>query len=55
MLSDASWIADTGRFSVALVKGELNEVEPFPASVIVGRSGIIDCTRWSHDLPRNVK
>lgn len=54
VLSDASWIADSGRFSDALKGGEkkLNEVEPFFDDVIVGRSAIIDATIWAHDLPK---
>ena len=43
VLEEAAWIADTGRFSDALVKAEFNEVEPFPSGrVIINRSCIID-------------
>jgi len=51
LLSDAAWVADTGRFSDALKKGEavLNEIEPFPDEVIVGRNSIIDATIWNHE------
>lgn len=55
LLSDASWIADTGRFHDALKKGTLNEVEPFVDDVIVGRSTIIDGTKWAHKLPKEQK
>jgi hypothetical protein len=55
IMSDASWIADSGRFSDCLMTGELNEVEPFPDEVIVGRNAIIDATIWNHPLPRNKK
>lgn len=56
LLSDASWVADTGRFSEALKTGELNEVEPFPDGIVsVNRLAIIDVCVWSHDLPREVK
>lgn len=42
-LEDAAWIADTGRFSDALVSMDFGEVEPFPDGVIfVGRGSIID-------------
>ena len=37
VLTDAAWIADTGRFSVALEKGVLREVEPFLGAVEIGR------------------
>lgn len=43
VLEEAAWIADTGRFSDALVTLNFNEVEPFPDGlVIVGRGAIID-------------
>lgn len=53
VLSKASWVANSGRFSNAIIEGELDEVEPFnfDEDVIVGRGAIIDCTVWSHDLP----
>jgi hypothetical protein len=43
VLTDAAWIADTGRFSDALKKAEFSEVEPFmDGEVIIGRASIID-------------
>jgi len=55
-LSEASWIADSGRFSNAIKEGVavLNEVEP------VGRQGvsmgaIVDYFPWEHDLPTKQK
>lgn len=51
VLEHASWVADTGRFHDALQSGRLNEVEPFPAPVIVGRGAVVDATEWSHALP----
>lgn len=51
VLSDASWIADSGRWHDALRTGELSEVEPFIDRVIVGRGAIVDCTQWRHSLP----
>lgn len=50
-LSEASWVADTGRFSTALETGELNEVERFPNDVLVSRGAIIDLTEWPHRNP----
>ena len=53
VLTDAAWVADTGRFSVALATGKLHEVEPFPdGEVVVPRGGVIDATAWAHPLPR---
>jgi len=48
VLSNAAWIADTGRFYDALTTGKLNEIEPFPNDVIIGRGSIIDATIWTH-------
>lgn len=43
VLEEAAWIADTGRFSDALVSLNFNEVEPFPDGLVfIGRGAIID-------------
>ena len=55
ILSDACWVADTGRFNEALEKGTLNEVEMFQRDVIVGRGSIIDATEWLTALPKKTK
>lgn len=55
VLAEAAWIADDGRFHEALKTGKLNEVEPFPGEVIVGRGSLIDACIWNHPLPRDVK
>ena len=56
VLTDAAWIAESGRFSAALRTGVLDEVEPFPAgNVIVPRDGVIDVSEWRHALPAEVK
>jgi len=52
VLEEAAWIADTGRFHQAMVTGKLEEVEPFPKPVIVGRGAIVDATVWGFDLPK---
>jgi hypothetical protein len=53
-LSDASWIADSGRFSNALKEGTLNEVEPVgDACVSIG--AVVDAFPWNHDLPTKQK
>ena len=55
VLEDAAWIADTGRFSDALLSCDFNEVEPFPAGrVIVGRGSVIDAVEINK-LPRAKK
>ena len=55
ILSDAAWIADTGRFMDAIKMGKLNEVEPFQDDVVIGRGSLIDATIWNHPLPREQK
>lgn len=56
-LTDAAWIANTGRWSEALSKGKLDEVEPYPDGdvVLIGLGAIIDIAPWKHALPRVVK
>jgi hypothetical protein len=56
-LSEACWIADSGRFHKAL-KGEWDssaEHEPFPQSIVIGRGAIIDACPISCELPTAVK
>ena len=46
VLSDADWIADTGRFSEALENSDkFNEVEPFKHDCIVSKGSIVDATK----------
>jgi hypothetical protein len=46
VLTDAAWIADTGRFADALKSLSFSEVEPFPdGKVIIGRGAIIDAVK----------
>ena len=56
VLTDAAWIADTGRYAQAVVSGEFSEVEPYPdgQAVIVGRASVIDATQIT-SLPRSQK
>ena len=56
VLSEAAWIADTGRFAQAVAKSDFSEIEPFPDGrrVIVGRASIIDAVEIS-SLPRSQK
>lgn len=55
VLADAAWIADTGRWSECLAQGSLSEVEPYPGTVYVAVHAVVDCSQWSHDLPRKVR
>lgn len=49
-LKDASWIADSGRFSQAIKNGTLSEVEPV-GDAIVNMASITDAFLWVHALP----
>lgn len=55
VLTDAAWVADTGRWADALKNGTLNEVEPYPAGVRVNTSSVVDISRWDHLLPEAQK
>jgi hypothetical protein len=55
VLTEAAWIADTGRFSEAFKTGVFSEIEPYPSAVTVGRGAVCDVTDWPHSLPREVK
>lgn len=54
VITDAAWIAETGRFADALKSGEFSEVEPYPdgVEVVLGRHSLLDAMIWSHPLPR---
>ncbi len=55
VVTDAVWVADTGRWSQALASGQLGEVEPWPDPtdrVIIGRGLVGDVTQWRHPIPR---
>jgi hypothetical protein len=53
-LSNASWVADTGRFADAIKKGTLSEVEPV-GEVYVSLGSIVDMFPWDHELPTEQK
>lgn len=56
ILTDVSWIADTGRFADAIAKGSLSEVEPVAAPwVLVARGAVVDVIPWAHPLPDKQK
>lgn len=54
VLSEASWIADSGRFSKAILEGELNEVE-YVGEMIINTTAIADATAWKHKNPKATK
>ena len=53
-LSDASWIADSGRFMNAIKNGKLAEVEPV-GTAYVNLSAVTDFFPWVHPLPDKQK
>ena len=53
-LTNAAWIADSGRFMDAIKKGELNEVEPV-GEAMVNVNSITDMFIWKHQLPTEQK
>lgn len=54
-LSDASWVADSGRFQQAIDDGVLDEVEPVKVTAWVNLSSCVDIYVWNHELPREQK
>ena len=59
VLSEASWVADTGRFNNALKSGLTNEsnseIEPFVNDVLIFRGALVDATVYDFDLPKTQK
>ena len=48
VLTEAAWIANTGRFADAVKSASFGEVEPFPdGEVIINRGAIVDACRIS--------
>jgi hypothetical protein len=56
-LTEAAWVADSGRFTAMLASGSLAEVEPYPdgVAVRVALAAIVDWCPWPHALPRQTK
>lgn len=55
VLEDAAWIADTGRFSDAIAKGIMSEVEPVNVDMFVNINSITDAFPFKFKLPREQK
>ena len=53
-LSNASWVADSGRFTQAIKDGTLSEVEPVGIALI-NLNSVIDMFPWIHPLPKEQK
>lgn len=55
VLDEAAWIADTGRFSDAMSKGIMEEVEPVNTDMILNTDSIVDAFVWEHKLLKEQK
>jgi len=54
VMADASWVADSGKFSTAITKGELSESE-YVGDAIVNLTAIVDAFPWGHKIPKETK
>jgi hypothetical protein len=54
IFKDASWVADSGRFSDCLSKGSFNEVE-YVGPMMINKTAIVDAFPFEHKLPRETK
>jgi len=54
ILSDASWVASSGRFMQFIKDGEVDEVEPV-GNWMVNINSIVDGCEWKHKLPNKQK
>ena len=53
-LEDASWVADSGRFTQAIRDGVLEEAEPV-GDYFVNLKAVVDFFPWPHKLPEEQK
>ena len=54
VMTDASWVADSGKFSTAITKGELSENE-YVGDAIVSLNAIVDAFPWGHKIPKETR
>lgn len=55
VLEEAAWIADSGRFRDAIMKGILSEVEPVDVEMYLNVDSITDAFEWISELPDKQK
>lgn len=53
-LTEASWVADSGRFMNAIKDGTLSEVEPV-GTAFINLDTVVDFFPWKHKLPTDQK
>lgn len=54
IFKDASWVADSGRFSDCISKGSFNEVE-YVGPMIINKTAIVDAFPWENKVPKETK
>lgn len=54
IFKDASWVADSGRFSDCISKGSFNEVE-YVGPIIINKTAIVDAFPWENKVPKETK
>ena len=54
IFKDASWVADSGRFSDCLSKGSFNEVE-YVGAMLINKTAIVDAFPWENKVPKESK
>lgn len=54
IFKDASWVADSGRFSECLSKGTFSEVE-YVGPMMINRTAIVDAFPWENKVPKETK
>lgn len=54
IFKDASWVADSGRFSDCLTKGSFNEVE-YVGPMLINKTAIVDAFPWENKVPKETK
>jgi len=54
IFKDASWVADSGRFSECVSKGTFREVE-YVGPMIINKTAIVDAFPWENKVPKETK
>ncbi len=54
IFKDASWVADSGRFSDCLSKGSFNEIE-YVGPMLINKTAIVDAFPWENKVPKETK
>ena len=54
IFKDASWVADSGRFSDCITKGTFSEVE-YVGAMGINKTAIVDFFPWENKVPKESK